>query len=55
MGNSNREIADALGVEINTIESHVHSILTALGFRRRSQIAAWWVSEGEKIQETMDE
>jgi two-component system, NarL family, nitrate/nitrite response regulator NarL len=32
---SNKEIASRLGVEVHTVKSHVHSILTKLGVQRR--------------------
>lgn len=54
-GQSNRAIADEFTVGISTIESHVHAILAELGFHSPAQIAAWWVSEGQKIDETMEE
>ncbi len=40
-GKSNREIADALVVAPHTIETHVSSILSKLGFTSRTQIAVW--------------
>jgi DNA-binding CsgD family transcriptional regulator len=50
-GSSNRAIAQALGLSERTIESHVQHILNKLGFRSRSQIAAWTasrVADGEE-------
>jgi DNA-binding NarL/FixJ family response regulator len=44
-GKSNREIAEALFVSERTIEGHVGSILSRLGYTSRSQIAAWVVEK----------
>ena len=40
-GLTNRQIADLLHIAERTAENHVQHILTKLGFRNRSQIAAW--------------
>ncbi|MEU4160913.1 LuxR C-terminal-related transcriptional regulator [Actinoplanes sp. NPDC026670] len=40
-GLSNQEIADRLGIGRRTVESHVENLLRKLGFRTRTQIAAW--------------
>jgi DNA-binding NarL/FixJ family response regulator len=45
-GKSNREIADSLVVAPRTIETHVHSILSKLGFTSRAQIAVWAAEKG---------
>jgi DNA-binding CsgD family transcriptional regulator len=45
-GLSNREIASALHLSERTAESHVKHIMDKLGFKSRSQIAAWAVEEG---------
>jgi DNA-binding CsgD family transcriptional regulator/Tfp pilus assembly protein PilF len=45
-GKSNREIADALVVAPHTIETHVSSILSKLGFTSRTQIAVWAKEKG---------
>ena len=45
-GKSNREIADSLVVAPRTIETHVHSILSKLGFTSRAQIAVWAMEKG---------
>jgi len=45
-GKSNREIADELVIAPRTIETHVHSILTKLGFTSRAQIAVWAAEKG---------
>jgi predicted ATPase/DNA-binding CsgD family transcriptional regulator len=43
-GMTDREIAAELVIAQRTAESHVQHILTKLGFKSRSQIAAWTVS-----------
>ena len=45
-GLSNREIADRLTIAKRTADSHVEHILAKLGFRSRSQIAAWMAAAG---------
>ena len=40
-GLANREIAERLVLSERTVETHVQHILTKLGFRSRTQIAAW--------------
>ncbi|WP_405467338.1 ATP-binding protein [Streptomyces canus] len=45
-GLSNREIAERLVIAQRTAEGHVEKILAKLGFRSRSQIAAWIVEHG---------
>ena len=43
-GMPNREIAQALGITERSAEGHVERIRLKLGFRSRSQIAAWFVA-----------
>jgi predicted ATPase/DNA-binding CsgD family transcriptional regulator len=45
-GKANREIAQALLVELKTVESHITHILNKLGFDNRVQIATWAVNRG---------
>ena len=45
-GLTNRDIADRLGISERSAESHVERIRDRLGFRSRSQIAAWVVAGG---------
>jgi DNA-binding CsgD family transcriptional regulator len=45
-GKSNREIADALVVAPRTIETHISSILSKLGFTSRTHIALWATEKG---------
>ncbi|GAC1616604.1 MAG: hypothetical protein NVS9B1_26270 [Candidatus Dormibacteraceae bacterium] len=45
-GLTNREIATRLFIAPRTAEGHVEQILSKLGFRTRSQVAAWAVAEG---------
>ncbi len=40
-GLSNREIGDRLGLAEKTVKNHVTGLLSAMGFRRRTQAAAW--------------
>ncbi|KXX60442.1 ATP-binding protein [Rhodococcus sp. LB1] len=49
-GMSNRDIAVKLVIAQRTAEGHVERILTKLGFRSRTQIAAW-VTERSQTQE----
>lgn len=44
-GLTNKEIGARLGISDRTVESHVGSILTRLGMRTRSQVAAWAVRQ----------
>jgi DNA-binding CsgD family transcriptional regulator len=44
MGRTNRDIAAQLSISERTAESHVERIRQRLGFRSRSQIAAWFVA-----------
>jgi DNA-binding CsgD family transcriptional regulator/tetratricopeptide (TPR) repeat protein len=44
-GRSNREIADTLVITEGTVEVHVKHILSKLGFRSRTQVAAWASNE----------
>ncbi|KJK50477.1 LuxR family transcriptional regulator [Lentzea aerocolonigenes] len=41
-GLTNRQIAAALSLSPRTADRHVENIMSKLGFRRRTQIAAWW-------------
>ena len=45
-GMSNRHIATALYLSERTVEAHVRSALTKLGFTSRTQIATWAVGHG---------
>jgi DNA-binding CsgD family transcriptional regulator len=45
-GLTNRDIAGRLGISERSAESHVERIRNRLGFRSRSQIAAWIVAGG---------
>ncbi|MHB8647569.1 MAG: helix-turn-helix transcriptional regulator, partial [Thermomicrobiales bacterium] len=46
VGGTNREIAEALFVTEKTVELHVTHSLRKLGFRSRTELAAWAVSSG---------
>jgi DNA-binding CsgD family transcriptional regulator len=45
-GLTNREIAARLHITERSAESHVERIRIRLGFRSRSQIAAWFTAAG---------
>ena len=45
-GLSNGEIADELGIAVNTVRNHVHSVLEKLGARNRVQAAVYAVRAG---------
>jgi DNA-binding CsgD family transcriptional regulator len=45
-GLTNRDSADRLGISERSAESHVERIRDRLGFRSRSQIAAWVIAGG---------
>lgn len=45
-GRTNREIATELAISARTAETHVLNIFNKLGFRRRTEIAAWAVRQG---------
>jgi pimeloyl-ACP methyl ester carboxylesterase/DNA-binding CsgD family transcriptional regulator len=49
-GLTNREIADRLHITERSAESHVERIRIRLGFRSRSQIAAWFVASGAELR-----
>jgi DNA-binding CsgD family transcriptional regulator len=45
-GLTNRELAERLGISERSAESHLERIRLRLGFRSRSQVAAWYVARG---------
>jgi predicted ATPase/DNA-binding CsgD family transcriptional regulator len=45
-GLTNEEIAGELSIVVKTVEKHVGNILSKLGFRNRTEIAAWAVAHG---------
>jgi pimeloyl-ACP methyl ester carboxylesterase len=45
-GLTNRQMAERLGITERSAESHVERIRLRLGFRSRSQVAAWYVATG---------
>jgi predicted ATPase/DNA-binding CsgD family transcriptional regulator len=45
-GLTNRQIAGQLYLSVRTVEAHVDHILSKLGFRTRTQLAAWMHEEG---------
>ena len=40
-GLSNRESGERLGVSEKTVKNHVTAVMAKLGFKRRTQAAAW--------------
>ena len=46
-GLTNREIGARLGITERSAESHLERIMVRMGFRSRSQIAAWYAASGE--------
>ncbi len=51
-GLTNRAIATRLCLSVRTVEVHVDHILTKLGFRTRTQLAAWAHEEGLLAEDT---
>ncbi|MDE0647895.1 MAG: helix-turn-helix transcriptional regulator [Synechococcus sp. SB0665_bin_28] len=45
-GLSNRAIAQALAIDVRTVESHVAHLLTKTGSRNRTQLAVWALTTG---------
>ena len=45
-GATNGEIADALFVSVNTVETHVRELLVFTRCRNRTQLAAWGAQSG---------
>lgn len=45
-GRSNQDIAEAMTVELKTVETHIAHIFNKLGFDSRVQIAVWAVEKG---------
>jgi predicted ATPase/DNA-binding CsgD family transcriptional regulator len=51
-GLTNRDIAARLYLSVRTVEVHIDHILTKLGFRTRTQLAAWAHEEGPLAENT---
>ena len=51
-GLTNRDIAAQLYLSVRTVEAHIDHILTKLGFRTRTQLAAWAHEEGLLTEDT---
>lgn len=45
-GKQNRDIADKLGISVETVKQHVALLLRRLDCTNRTQLAVWWVKEG---------
>src|SRR5207245_8115773 len=48
-GLSNRDIAERLFISERTAEGHVEQIRNKLGFKSRSQVAAWVASDSTRL------
>lgn len=46
VGKSTREIAEALGIGVKTVETHRQHVMDKLGFRKTAQIAVYAAKEG---------
>jgi DNA-binding CsgD family transcriptional regulator len=44
LGAQNRSIADTLGITVNTVNTHVNSLMRKLGVHNRTEIAIWYHS-----------
>jgi DNA-binding NarL/FixJ family response regulator len=53
-GLTNREIAAALVISEGTAEVHVKHILSKLGLKSRSQVAAWVIGQPRTGDQTTD-
>ena len=51
-GLTNRDIAARLYLSVRTVEAHIDHILTKLGFRTRTQLAAWAHEQGPPAENT---
>jgi DNA-binding NarL/FixJ family response regulator len=51
-GLTNRDIAARLYLSVRTVKVHIDHILTKLGFRTRTQLAAWAHEEGPLAENT---
>ena len=49
-GLTNRELAERLSITERSAESHVERIRLRLGFRSRSQVAAWYVAPAAQVR-----
>ena len=49
-GKSNREIADALCISLNTVATHVRNILTKTGTANRTEAAAYILRQGLRAE-----
>ena len=47
-GLSNRESGERLGVSEKTVKNHVTAVMAKLGFKRRTQVAAWVASQARR-------
>ncbi len=43
-GKRDREIAEALGVSLRTVKTHVRNLLLKSGLQNRVALAVWWLA-----------
>lgn len=49
-GNTNKEIANTMNIEVSTVKSHIAVLMTKLGLNSRVKLALWGVKNPDKLQ-----